>query len=194
MSMIFKNDGTSSGVCPKCNTISVEKKGVLITWWVLGFLMSRLDTCYKKTDNSSKTPECNMLFRAEDEASTADQQTLSSPFLGNLLRFGKEGDEIEDTPGIFKRVIIRMIRSTTNFQHRSPSSIISNGVLFSEPEPSQTFMGAMSELPYDDNFKPDVGLYDWQQCNSQLFMSRVRQEEHNFGERTCVGKHQALVP
>ncbi|TVY14002.1 hypothetical protein LARI1_G008088, partial [Lachnellula arida] len=45
------------------------------------------------------------------------------------------------------------------------------------PQPFQTFMGAMSELPYDDIFKPEAGLYDWQAWNSQVLMSRCREEK-----------------
>lgn len=45
------------------------------------------------------------------------------------------------------------------------------------PQPFQTFMGAMAELPYDDIFKPETGLYDWQSWNSQVLMSRCREEK-----------------
>ncbi|KAL5322816.1 hypothetical protein ACEPPN_010795 [Leptodophora sp. 'Broadleaf-Isolate-01'] len=45
------------------------------------------------------------------------------------------------------------------------------------PQPFQTFMGAMAELPYDDIFKPETGLYDWQAWNSQVLMSRCREEK-----------------
>jgi len=52
------------------------------------------------------------------------------------------------------------------------------------PQPFQTFMGAMSELPYDDIFKPETGLYDWQAWNSQVLMSRCREEKFDpFEER-----------
>lgn len=49
------------------------------------------------------------------------------------------------------------------------------------PQPFQTFMGAMAELPYDDIFKPETGLYDWQTYHS---MSRCREEKYDpFVER-----------
>ncbi|CZR61420.1 uncharacterized protein PAC_11316 [Phialocephala subalpina] len=52
------------------------------------------------------------------------------------------------------------------------------------PQPFQTFMGAMAELPYDDIFKPETGLYDWQAWNSQVLMSRCREEKYDpFEER-----------
>jgi hypothetical protein len=44
-------------------------------------------------------------------------------------------------------------------------------------------MGAMSELPYDDIFKPETGLYDWQAWNSQVLMSRCREEKFDPFER-----------
>lgn len=46
-------------------------------------------------------------------------------------------------------------------------------------QPFQTFMGAMSELPYDDIFKPETGLYEWQTWNSQVLMSRCREEKYD---------------
>ncbi|CAL3968329.1 hypothetical protein PZA11_006719 [Diplocarpon coronariae] len=50
------------------------------------------------------------------------------------------------------------------------------------PQPFQTFMGAMAELPYDDIFKPETGLYDWQVWNSQV-LSRCREEKFDPFEK-----------
>lgn len=50
------------------------------------------------------------------------------------------------------------------------------------PQPFQTFMGAMAELPYDDIFKPEAGLYDWQAWNSQV-LSRCREEKYEPYEK-----------
>ncbi|KAJ8060839.1 hypothetical protein OCU04_009923 [Sclerotinia nivalis] len=51
-------------------------------------------------------------------------------------------------------------------------------------QPFQTFMGAMPEVPgsYDDIFKPDPGMYEWQmpQWNNQMLMSRVREEKPGY--------------
>jgi len=44
--------------------------------------------------------------------------------------------------------------------------------------PFQTFMGAMETLPYDDIFKPEAGVWDWQQWNSQVLMSKCREERY----------------
>jgi hypothetical protein len=49
----------------------------------------------------------------------------------------------------------------------------------SQPQPFQTFMGAMADLPYDDIFKPETGMYDWQHWNSQVLMSRCREEKYD---------------
>ena len=46
-----------------------------------------------------------------------------------------------------------------------------------QSQPFQTFMGAMAELPYDDMFKPEAGLYEWQTWSSQVLMSRCREEK-----------------
>ena len=48
-----------------------------------------------------------------------------------------------------------------------------------EAQSFQTFMGAMAELPYDDIFKPEGGLYEWQTWNSQVLMSRCREEKYD---------------
>ncbi|KAL3417450.1 C2H2 finger domain transcription factor [Phlyctema vagabunda] len=49
-------------------------------------------------------------------------------------------------------------------------------------QPFQTFMGAMAELPYEDIFKPESGMYDWQHWNSEVLMSRRRERYELFDE------------
>ena len=51
-----------------------------------------------------------------------------------------------------------------------------------EAQPFQTFMGAMAELPYEDIFKPEAGLYEWQTWNSQVLMSKCREEKYDPSE------------
>jgi len=52
------------------------------------------------------------------------------------------------------------------------------------PQPFQTFMGAMADSPYDDVFKPEASLYDWQTWNNQVLTSRCREEKYDpFEER-----------
>ena len=46
-------------------------------------------------------------------------------------------------------------------------------------QPFQTFMGAAAELPYEDIFRPEMGMYDWQQWNNQMLMSRCREEKYD---------------
>ncbi|PQE14028.1 C2H2 zinc finger protein [Rutstroemia sp. NJR-2017a BBW] len=45
-------------------------------------------------------------------------------------------------------------------------------------QPFQTFMGAMPEVQYEDIFKPETGMYDWQHWNNQMLMSRCREEKY----------------
>jgi hypothetical protein len=60
------------------------------------------------------------------------------------------------------------------------------------PQPFQTFMGAVADLPYDDIFKPETGMYDW---NSQVLMSRCREEKFDpFGERKREREHEWSSP
>jgi len=47
------------------------------------------------------------------------------------------------------------------------------------PQPFQTFMGAMAELPYDNILNLQTGLYDWQAWDSQVLMSRCRDEKND---------------
>ncbi|KAH8595075.1 hypothetical protein B0O99DRAFT_594687 [Bisporella sp. PMI_857] len=58
-----------------------------------------------------------------------------------------------------------------------PLSGISESQSVPVQQPFQTFMGAMETLPYDDIFKPEGGVWDWQQWNSQVLMSRCREEK-----------------
>ena len=73
--------------------------------------------------------------------------------------------------------------SLTSSSQSSPyfgtASWTSSAPVQTEAHPFQTFMGAMSELPYDDIFKPDAGLYEWQTWNSQVLMSKCREEKYN---------------
>jgi hypothetical protein len=61
-----------------------------------------------------------------------------------------------------------------------------------QQQPFQTFMGAMAELPYDDMFKPEAGLYEWQAWNSQVLMSRCREEKCDPLAGALVGGERKL--
>lgn len=50
------------------------------------------------------------------------------------------------------------------------------------PQPFQTFMGA-AEPPYADVFKPMTDSYDWQPWNSQVLLSRCREEKYEPDEK-----------
>ncbi|XMA20868.1 hypothetical protein WAI453_013659 [Rhynchosporium graminicola] len=61
------------------------------------------------------------------------------------------------------------------------------------PQPFQTFMGAMAELPYDDIFKPETGLYDWQAWNSQV-LSSCREEKFEPYEKRVERDWRSSYP
>ncbi|EHK99881.1 hypothetical protein M7I_4206 [Glarea lozoyensis 74030] len=70
--------------------------------------------------------------------------------------------------------------SSSHHEYPTPSwSPLPTPTSTTAPQPFQTFMGAMAELPYDDIFKPEAGLYDWQAWNSQVLMSKVREEKYD---------------
>ncbi|KAH8589843.1 Clr5 domain-containing protein [Bisporella sp. PMI_857] len=117
MSMIFKDRSKTSVVCPKCDTISDEKKGILI---------------------ECKNSKCKMLFRTEDEEDQPAQQARPKAFgygkiaisLGVLTdapedeeEGEEEGEEEEDQLGLFKRVIIRIAKLPRHAQYTAMSSL-----------------------------------------------------------------------
>jgi len=67
--------------------------------------------------------------------------------------------------------------SSPRLEHAQPEFAIPSWS--SQPQPFQTFMGAMADLPYDDIFKPEAGMYDWQQWNNQVLTSRCREEKYD---------------
>jgi hypothetical protein len=75
MSMIFKNNRETSVVCPKCNTISKEKKGVLVEWSVDPFSVSES----KILKLRSQSPHCKMQFRTEDDEVQSAKAAGQSP-------------------------------------------------------------------------------------------------------------------
>ncbi|KAH8747111.1 hypothetical protein F5882DRAFT_422542 [Hyaloscypha sp. PMI_1271] len=96
MSMIFKNNRETSVVCPKCNTISKEKKGVLV---------------------ECQSPHCKMQFRTEDDEMQSAKAAGQSP-LGIRRRISRPTAhgpslqrhiEEQEHPAMFKRVIIRVL-------------------------------------------------------------------------------------
>ncbi|KAE9363343.1 PAP1-domain-containing protein [Stipitochalara longipes BDJ] len=108
MSMIFKDKSKNSAVCPKCNTISDEQKGKLI---------------------ECKNAGCRMLFRTEEEDDQPAQRARpGSPHSSGHRRFSiplmlTGGEDDEDTPGMFKRVIIKVAKLPRHIQSTTTSSL-----------------------------------------------------------------------
>jgi hypothetical protein len=113
MSMIFKNNRETSVVCPKCNTISKEKKGVLVEWSVDPFSVSES----KILKLRSQSLHCKMQFRTEDDEVQSAKAAGQSP-LGIRRRLSRPTAhgpslqrhiEEQEHPAMFKRVIIRVL-------------------------------------------------------------------------------------
>ncbi|KAF4635081.1 hypothetical protein G7Y89_g3007 [Cudoniella acicularis] len=93
MSMVFKDRSKTSAVCPKCNTISNEKRGVMVECKTLG---------------------CKMLFRTEEEDEPLDpvpkpgrkraRSITTSPPHGMSVKHFPLTEE--EQPSLFKRVIM----------------------------------------------------------------------------------------
>ncbi|KAE9369642.1 hypothetical protein N431DRAFT_413880 [Stipitochalara longipes BDJ] len=101
MSMIFKEANKTGVACPKCDTISNEKKGVQV---------------------ECSNPDCKMIFRTEDDENGvyADEESRQKRHLSMLGRVATMSsspteqerafdDKPDDLPGMFKRVIIRLL-------------------------------------------------------------------------------------
>ncbi|KAE8449875.1 hypothetical protein EG329_007352 [Mollisiaceae sp. DMI_Dod_QoI] len=148
MSMIFKgrskDSNKTSVVCPKCDTISHEKKGALI---------------------KCKNMECKMLFRTEDEEDKPAQQARPKPSGSGksaisqfILPSGTEvEEEEEDKPSSFKRVIIRVAKLQQHIQ----TTAASNSELSQWTDPL---------LPPQDIFLPeqDISLQGWIDSSYEL--------------------------
>ena len=136
MSMVFKDLRKTNAVCPGCDTISKEKKGRLVEWWVpLPF--SKLSVILMSEQQNA---ECKLLWRSEDEEDQVipsippkSQRYTTSAKLEPRIQIVGEEDE---KPGMFKRVIIRYIK---NYQTRRDSSVkrrrVSDSVLISRHKP-----------------------------------------------------------
>jgi hypothetical protein len=119
-----------------------------------------------------------------EDDSWLNVNTLLSPPNSEPSQPGSPGDELSDLDGLYEE-------ASWPLSHGLPASDSSRGSITPpeftttnwsqpvQPQPFQTFMGAMAELPYDDIFKPEAGMYDWQHWNSQVLMSRCREEKYD---------------
>lgn len=90
--------------------------------------------------------------------------------------------ELSDLDGLYEEASWPLHDGLPEIESSSPDTEHSpylSSPTWGQPQPYQTFMGAMAELPYDDIFKPETGMYDWQHWNSQVLMSRCREEKYD---------------
>jgi len=99
-----------------------------------------------------------------------DSQLPSPPTSAPSLQSGGEA-ELSDLDGLYEQ-------EGWSLQEEVPSPALTSPAEYGyQAAPYQTFMGAMADLPYDDIFKAEHGLYDWQRWDSQVMMSRCREEK-----------------
>jgi len=118
-----------------------------------------------------------------EEDSWLEMRTLPSPPMSEpSLHSNAESPsaELSDLDGLYEEATWPEL---PQIEDSSPTetevSEFENSTWSHQPQPFQTFMGAMAELPYDDIFKPDMGMYEWQHWNSQVLMSRCREEKYD---------------
>ncbi|KAH8654567.1 hypothetical protein BGZ60DRAFT_435693 [Tricladium varicosporioides] len=102
MSMVFKDINKLNATCPKCNTVSEGKRGVMV---------------------ECKHPSCKMLFRTEEDEDTrhpahhAERKRAGSPtsneaFISPTTLEVVPLEMEEEKPSLFKRVIMRIRKNS----------------------------------------------------------------------------------
>jgi len=120
--------------------------------------------------NRFEYPDPEESSKEHDTWLEMDSQLPSPPTSAPSLESGGEA-ELSDLDGLYEQ-------EGWSLQEEVPSPALSSPVEYGyQAAPYQTFMGAMADLPYDDIFKPEHGLYDWQRWDSQVLMSRCREEK-----------------
>jgi len=132
-------------------------------------------------------PDPEEISKMEDDA-WMDIRTLPSPPLSSEPSLESAthspsvelSEELSDMDGLYEEAPWSLHDGLPPIDEMSPQqSELPTPVWSSHPQPFQTFMGSMAELPYDDIFKPETGMYDWQHWNSQVLMSRCREEKYD---------------
>jgi len=131
-------------------------------------------------------PDPDEIHKIEDdswlEMSALPSPPLSEPSLHSATESpSADLSDLSDLDGLYEEASWSLHDGLPQIQASSPEIEQSEFVTpswSSQPQPFQTFMGAMAELPYDDIFKPESGMYDWQHWNSQV-LSRCREEKYD---------------
>lgn len=127
-------------------------------------------------------PDPEAPSKMEDD-SWLNVNTLLSPPVSEGSQPGSPNEDLSDLDGLYEEASWPLHHSLpqTDSSRGSitpPEFATTNWSQPAQPQPFQTFMGAMADLPYDDIFKPEAGMYDWQHWNSQVLMSRCREEKY----------------
>jgi len=131
-------------------------------------------------------PDPEAPSKMEDD-SWLDVNTLLSPPVSESSPPGSPNDDLSDLDGLYEEASWPLHHGLASSESSRgsitpPEFATTNWSQPTQPQPFQTFMGAMAELPYDDIFKPEAGMYDWQHWNSQVLMSRCREEKYDPAE------------
>jgi len=118
-------------------------------------------------------------LETKEEDSWLDVNTLMSP-PNSEPSADSPSEELSDLDGLYEEASWPLQHPDSSRGSITPPEFATtNWQPHTQPQPFQTFMGAMADLPYDDIFKPEAGMYDWQHWNSQVLMSRCREEKYD---------------
>ncbi|KAH6668194.1 hypothetical protein B0J14DRAFT_156808 [Halenospora varia] len=149
MSMVFKDVSKTTATCPKCNTISKEKKGVMV---------------------ECKNPGCKMLFRTEEDDGTQDRvqqagrkrarSLISSETMISSAMLAMASSEVEEEqPSLFKRVIMRIRKNVPSLANKRQKTTLSTKSASESLE--KIAQGAQSDLAwlFPEDF--EINWNDW---------------------------------
>jgi len=127
-------------------------------------------------------PDPEEVHKMEEDSWIEMGALPSPPMSGSNSDAHSPSDELSELDGLYEEASWPLHHGLPQIEESSPELEQSEFVTTSwssQPQPFQTFMGAMAELPYDDIFKPESGMYDWQHWNNQVLMSRCREEKYD---------------
>jgi len=127
-------------------------------------------------------PDPEEVHKTEEDSWIEMGALPSPPLSGSNSEAHSPSDELSDLDGLYEEASWPLHNGLPQIEEPSSELEQSEFVTPSwstQPQPFQTFMGAMAELPYDDIFKPEAGMYDWQHWNNQVLMSRCREEKYD---------------
>ena len=127
-------------------------------------------------------PDPDEVHKIEEDSWIEMGALPSPPMSGSNSEAHSPSDELSDLDGLYEEASWPLHNGLSQIEEFRPALEQSDFITTSwsnQPQPFQTFMGAMAELLYDDVFKPESGIYDWQHWNNQVLMSRCREEKYD---------------